>query len=58
MFLSTSGDTLVQYASDDLQTYQGGKFEEYNGLNTADFHNYGKFRGGGTIDGSLTPRIP
>ncbi len=45
MFLSTSGDTLVQYASGDLQAYQGGKFEEYNGLNTADFHNYGKFRG-------------
>jgi hypothetical protein len=45
MFLSTSGETKVQYASGDLEKYQGGIFEEYNGVNPADLRNYGKFRG-------------
>lgn len=45
MFLSTEGETLVQYASGDLSVYEGGRFEEYNGINPADFAKLGRFRG-------------
>ncbi|MCG8325498.1 MAG: hypothetical protein MI673_08275 [Thiotrichales bacterium] len=45
MFLSTSGITKVQFASGDLAKYQGGVFEEYNGLNPGDLKNFGRFRG-------------
>ncbi|NKB35561.1 MAG: hypothetical protein GKR93_00140 [Gammaproteobacteria bacterium] len=45
MFLSTDGETRMQYASGDLKKYQDGKFEEYNGINPADLKNFGKFRG-------------
>jgi len=45
MFLSTVGKQTVQFASGDLQKYQGGLFEEYDGLNSADFAKLGRFRG-------------
>jgi hypothetical protein len=44
MFLSTSGETRVQAAYGDLAIYQGGLFEEYNGLNPSDYANFNRFR--------------
>ena len=43
-FLSSSNSPVVQLATGDLTIYQGGRFEEYNLLNPADFKNYGRFR--------------
>jgi len=43
-FLSTDGDTRVPHATGDLRPYQGGRFEEYNFVNPADFARYGRFR--------------
>jgi hypothetical protein len=43
-FLSTVGTPAVQLATDDLAVYQGGRFEEYNFVNPADFGKYGRFR--------------
>ncbi len=44
MYLSTSGETRVQSAYGDLAIYQGGIFEEYNGLNPSDYANFKRFR--------------
>jgi len=44
MFLSTSGETRVQAAYGDLAIYQGGIFEEYNGLNPSDYAKFSRFR--------------
>ncbi|NOX49339.1 MAG: hypothetical protein GXP16_02235 [Gammaproteobacteria bacterium] len=44
MFLSTAGKAHVQFASGELSKFQGGKFEEYNGLNPADLARQGEFR--------------
>ncbi len=44
MFLSTAGETRIQFASGELSKFQGGLFEEYNGLNPADFARWGRFR--------------
>lgn len=44
MFLSTSGETRVQAAYGDLAIYQGGLFEEYNGLNPSDYAKFNRFR--------------
>jgi len=43
-FLSTSDSPTVQLATGDLAGYQGGRFEEYNSLNPADFKRYQRFR--------------
>jgi hypothetical protein len=43
-FLSSSNSPTVQLATGDLAVYQGGRFEEYNYLNPADYKNYGRFR--------------
>lgn len=43
-FLSTSGTYKVQLATQDLAAYRGGRFEEYNFINPADFAKYGRFR--------------
>jgi len=43
MYLSTSGDARVQQAWGDLVSYQGGKFEEYNGLNPSDYKKFNRF---------------
>ena len=45
MFLSSSNTPKIQYASGELSKYQGGIFEEYNGINASDFKNFGRFRG-------------
>lgn len=45
MFLSTVGETRIQYASGELSKYRDGQFEEYNGVNTGDFARLGRFRG-------------
>ena len=45
MFLTTAAKTRVQFASGELSKYQGGIFEEYNGLNPGDFTRLGRFRG-------------
>jgi hypothetical protein len=44
LFLSTSGETRVQAAYGDLAAYQGGVFEEYNGLNPSDYARLNRFR--------------
>lgn len=44
LFLSTSGETRVQSAYGDLAIYQGGIFEEYNGLNPSDYAKFNRFR--------------
>lgn len=43
-FLSTSGTWQVQMATQDLAVYRGGRFEEYNFINPADFAKLGRFR--------------
>jgi len=45
LFLSTAGETHIQFASGELEKYQGGLFEEYNGANPSDFSRLGRFRG-------------
>jgi hypothetical protein len=42
--LSSSNTPTVQIATGDLSPYQGGRFEEYNFVNTADFKNFKRFR--------------
>ncbi|MBM5812578.1 MAG: hypothetical protein FJ191_11540 [Gammaproteobacteria bacterium] len=44
-FLSTSGDATVTTATGELLSYLGGRFEEYNFVNPADFARLGRFRG-------------
>jgi len=44
LYLSTSGETRVQSAYGDLAIYQGGIFEEYNGLNPSDYAKFKRFR--------------
>ena len=43
-FLSSSNAPKVQMATGELAIYQGGRFEEYNFLNPADFSKFGRFR--------------
>jgi hypothetical protein len=43
-FLSSSNAPTVQMATGDLSAYQGGRFEEYNFVNAADFKNFNRFR--------------
>ncbi len=43
-FLSSSNAPTVQLATGDLSAYQGGRFEEYNFVNPADFKNLQRFR--------------
>jgi hypothetical protein len=43
-FLSSSNAPTVQMATGDLSVYQGGRFEEYNFVNPADFKNLKRFR--------------
>jgi hypothetical protein len=43
-FLSSSNAPTVQLATGDLSAYQGGRFEEYNFVNPADFKNLNRFR--------------
>ena len=45
ILLSTIGEAHVQFASGDLLPYQDGVFEEYNGINQADYAAYHRFRG-------------
>ena len=45
ILLSTIGEVRVQFASGDLLPYQDGVFEEYNGINQADYAAYHRFRG-------------
>lgn len=45
-FLSTSGTHRVAIATNDLAPYLGGRFEEYNIVNPADYAKYKRFRGG------------
>lgn len=45
-FLSTDSDARLAMATDDLSAYAGGRFEEYNMLNPADFSRLGYFRAG------------
>ncbi len=44
-FLSTSAPAHVGIATGDLASYQGGRFEEYDLLNPADWKRLGRFRG-------------
>lgn len=44
-FLSTAGTARVALATGELAPYQGGRFEEYNLLNPADWKRLGRFRG-------------
>jgi len=43
-FLSSSDSPRVQMAIGDLAVYQGGRFEEYNFVNPADFKSLKRFR--------------
>jgi len=43
-FLSSSNAPIIQMAGGDLSVYQGGRFEEYNFVNPADFKNLKRFR--------------
>lgn len=43
-FLSTSNSPTIPLAADDLEMYQGGRFEEYSLVNPTDIRNYGRFR--------------
>jgi hypothetical protein len=43
-FLSSSNAPSVHLATGDLSAYQGGRFEEYNFVNPADFRNFKLFR--------------
>lgn len=43
-FLSSSNAPTVQLATGDLSAYLGGRFEEYNFVNPADFKNLKRFR--------------
>lgn len=42
--LSTVGTVRVALATDDLEPYEGGVFEEYNFINPADYARLGRFR--------------
>ena len=44
-FLSTAGTVTVTTATGELARYLGGRFEEYNFVNPADFARIGRFRG-------------
>ncbi len=44
LYLSTSGETRVRAAYGDLAVYQGGIFQEYNGLNPSDYAKFKRFR--------------
>jgi hypothetical protein len=44
VFLSTTGTHRVSMATNDLAPYLGGRFEEYNVVNPADFAKYKRFR--------------
>jgi len=43
-FLSTRDEVQVDMATDELAAYAGGRFEEYNMLNPADYGRLGRFR--------------
>jgi hypothetical protein len=44
-FLSSSNAPRITMATGDLSAYLGGRFEEYNFVNPADFNNFKRFRG-------------
>jgi len=43
-FLSSSNAPTIQMATGDLSAYQGGRFEEYDFVNPADYKNFQRFR--------------